>query len=134
MLFFFLMIRRPPRSTRTDTRFPDATLFRSGRGGQTEAALRGVGDIHRRVLEVGFRPEVEQRVLTHGCDLAPVVLNCRATDQRIDCRQPRFPRTDPDSLHPLLVHAGCPRSAARCVAYECVSSVSSRWAPSPYKK
>src|SRR3546814_3962047 len=27
--FFFLMIRRPPRSTRTDTLFPDTTLFRS---------------------------------------------------------------------------------------------------------
>src|SRR3546814_7680898 len=31
--FFFLMIRRPPRSTRTDTLFPYTTLFRSdGRG------------------------------------------------------------------------------------------------------
>src|SRR6056297_1612250 len=29
MLFFFLMIRRPPRSTRTDTLFPYTTLFRS---------------------------------------------------------------------------------------------------------
>src|SRR3546814_20125407 len=29
---FFLMIRRPPRSTRTDTLFPYTTLFRSGRG------------------------------------------------------------------------------------------------------
>src|SRR3546814_11187608 len=28
-LFFFLMIRRPPRSTRTDTLFPYTTLFRS---------------------------------------------------------------------------------------------------------
>src|SRR3546814_15135978 len=27
--FFFLMIRRPPRSTRTDTLFPFTTLFRS---------------------------------------------------------------------------------------------------------
>src|SRR3546814_16248281 len=27
---FLLMIRRPPRSTRTDTRFPYTTLFRSG--------------------------------------------------------------------------------------------------------
>src|SRR3546814_5024732 len=27
--FFFLMIRRPPRSTRTDTLFPYSTLFRS---------------------------------------------------------------------------------------------------------
>src|SRR3546814_13002987 len=29
MLMFFLMIRRPPRSTRTDTLFPYTTLFRS---------------------------------------------------------------------------------------------------------
>src|SRR3546814_17505720 len=29
--FFFLMIRRPPRSTRTDTLFPYTTLFRSSR-------------------------------------------------------------------------------------------------------
>src|SRR3546814_10617106 len=29
MLFFFLMVRRPPRSTRTDTLFPYTTLFRS---------------------------------------------------------------------------------------------------------
>src|SRR3546814_7962526 len=29
MMFFFLMIRRPPRSTRTDTLFPYTTLFRS---------------------------------------------------------------------------------------------------------
>src|SRR3546814_15270947 len=29
MRFFFLLIRRPPRSTRTDTLFPYTTLFRS---------------------------------------------------------------------------------------------------------
>src|SRR3546814_20450759 len=29
MMFFFLMLRRPPRSTRTDTLFPYTTLFRS---------------------------------------------------------------------------------------------------------
>src|SRR3546814_5843876 len=28
--FFFIMIRRPPRTTRTDTLFPYTTLFRSG--------------------------------------------------------------------------------------------------------
>src|SRR3546814_7009067 len=38
-LFFFLMIRRPPRSTRTDTLFPYTTLFRSLAGG----AGRGPG-------------------------------------------------------------------------------------------
>src|SRR3546814_16012045 len=31
--FFFLMIRRPPRSTRTDTLFPYTTLFRSREAG-----------------------------------------------------------------------------------------------------
>src|SRR3546814_19075475 len=29
LVFFFVMIRRPPRSTRTDTLFPYTTLFRS---------------------------------------------------------------------------------------------------------
>src|SRR3546814_12978143 len=32
VFFFFLMIRRPPRSTRTDTLFPYTTLFRSLQG------------------------------------------------------------------------------------------------------
>src|SRR3546814_11269218 len=36
--FFCLMIRRPPRSTRTDTLFPYTTLFRSHR---VDAALTG---------------------------------------------------------------------------------------------
>src|SRR3546814_13084800 len=31
-MFFLLMIRRPPRSTRTDTLVPYTTLVRSGRG------------------------------------------------------------------------------------------------------
>src|SRR3546814_12756241 len=44
VLFFFLMIRRPPRSTRTDTLLPYTTLFRSNPG-RTEdpAALRRDG-------------------------------------------------------------------------------------------
>src|SRR3546814_19581095 len=33
---FFLMIRRPPRSTRTDTLFPYTTLFRSEYRAQVE--------------------------------------------------------------------------------------------------
>src|SRR3546814_11124338 len=34
---FFLMIRRPPRSTRTDTLFPYTTLFRSVLGEDIQA-------------------------------------------------------------------------------------------------
>src|SRR3546814_16649416 len=44
VFLFFLMIRRPPRSTRTDTLFPYTTLFRSrGRydpAAQPAAAVR----------------------------------------------------------------------------------------------
>src|SRR3546814_15254685 len=36
--FFFLMIRRPPRSTRTDTLFPYTTLFRAVGDGQPRRA------------------------------------------------------------------------------------------------
>src|SRR3546814_5176910 len=46
-LFFFLRIRRPPRSTRTDTLFPYTTLFRS-----TARVRMGAGkviDIEREV-------------------------------------------------------------------------------------
>src|SRR3546814_4921835 len=38
-VFFFLMIRRPPRSTRTDTLFPYTTLFRSNRVHDAPAEL-----------------------------------------------------------------------------------------------
>src|SRR3546814_6882119 len=51
MYFFFLMIGRPPRSTRTDTLFPYTTLFRSevGDGKLGEQALehRLAGLAHR---------------------------------------------------------------------------------------
>src|SRR3546814_6788701 len=45
-LVFFLMIRRPPRSTRTDTLFPYTTLFRSVAGAGAEP--HGRGDRHHR--------------------------------------------------------------------------------------
>src|SRR3546814_19847412 len=45
ILVFFLMIRRPPRSTRTDTHFPHTTLFRSPAGADARAhARRAVHD------------------------------------------------------------------------------------------
>src|SRR3546814_3171086 len=38
VVIFFLMIRRPPRSTRTDTLFPYTTRFRSERPGRAPGA------------------------------------------------------------------------------------------------
>src|SRR3546814_6956826 len=47
LLFFFLMIRRPPRSTRSDSLFPYTTLFRSCaliRRNPLNGSLNGGGD------------------------------------------------------------------------------------------
>src|SRR3546814_7642674 len=38
-VIFFLMMRRPPRSTRTDTLLPDTTLFRSCLGDDLQPAV-----------------------------------------------------------------------------------------------
>src|SRR3546814_9944378 len=40
--FFFLMIRRPPRSTRTDTLFPYTTLFRSATDLIVYSSIEGI--------------------------------------------------------------------------------------------
>src|SRR3546814_18660123 len=45
------MVRRPPRSTRTDTLFPYTTLFRSG----AEAQASGVGRIVDETLDLDPR-------------------------------------------------------------------------------
>src|SRR3546814_5727085 len=44
--FFFLIIRRPPRSTRTDTLFPYTTLFRSHRHQALAAVVLEAGRMH----------------------------------------------------------------------------------------
>src|SRR3546814_18628646 len=51
MSAFFLMLRRPPRSTRTDTLFPYTTLFRSVRTAHFGAdhAVAGVADFVDRI-------------------------------------------------------------------------------------
>src|SRR3546814_3350102 len=56
-MFFFLMIRRPPRSTRTDTLFPYSTLFRSPQeavdGRDVKEAV--IADIPPNLLHRHFR-------------------------------------------------------------------------------
>src|SRR3546814_13422840 len=57
-LFFFLMIRRPPGSTRTDSLFPYTTLFRSAQpfaGNVAHLFGRGRLDVAQHVL-VAVRP------------------------------------------------------------------------------
>src|SRR3546814_12342983 len=63
LLFFFLMIRRPPRSTRTDTLFPYTTLFRS----------------YILVIDVGERAEA--LLVVAVADRAPIVAVAAGLEQ-----------------------------------------------------
>src|SRR3546814_16580652 len=75
MVFFFLMIRQPPRSTRTDTLFPYTTLFRSnGRAPVPQAFIFDANDglddanfaeLHKRLWSWGGVPLVYRAV--PGC-------------------------------------------------------------------
>src|SRR3546814_9070872 len=62
MCIFFLMIRRPPRSTRTDTLFPYTTLFRSAV--QIEAAGHVAADERARAVVEVLRPA--RHIADHG--------------------------------------------------------------------
>src|SRR3546814_20052331 len=69
-LFFFLMIRRPPRSTRTDTLFPYTTLFRSpsstsatipnGRSSRSTTSAASARSFRKRAC--GCRPPERSRM------------------------------------------------------------------------
>src|SRR3546814_10997121 len=74
LVIFFLMIRRPPRSTRTDTLFPYTTLFRSAQvpqpGAQRPAGqdLRGRQPVTQRPVR---HPDTERLDRLRVVDPAP---------------------------------------------------------------
>src|SRR3546814_17615870 len=62
VIFFFLMIRRPPRSTRTDTLFPYTTLFRSaGEAGAGSRQHHEPGQDPAGLAAAGERPRQSRR-------------------------------------------------------------------------
>src|SRR3546814_18410047 len=70
IIFFclvFLMIRRPPRLTRTDTPFPYTTLFRSHEAVKGAAKLRALAVVDARTvgLEPGLVDLARNRVHLH---------------------------------------------------------------------
>src|SRR3546814_19370518 len=65
MFVFFLIIRRPPISTRTDTLFPYTTLFRSARrirGVIADETLPGGVDDAGHILASALRPHRGRRL------------------------------------------------------------------------
>src|SRR3546814_15331400 len=58
------MIRRPPRSTRTDTRFPYTTLFRSGRAGlEQRIGYADAAEQRRQMRAGGITPDADSRAV-----------------------------------------------------------------------
>src|SRR3546814_12413279 len=75
-MFFFLMIRRPPRSTRTDPLFPYTTLFRS------------IIDLHMPGVS-GVEIMKQTRFMEAGRKRTPfIVLTADATaEARLECER-----------------------------------------------
>src|SRR3546814_19446565 len=119
------MIRRPPRSTRTDTLFPYTTLFRSGQQAGQDIP-RSVGDdargVPRRGANARFRAGAASSSIGHGpkpawtdasgvCG-APSWRSARATllaaRSLLRSRLPSLRGNDlsPRTSFPRLLHAG----------------------------
>src|SRR3546814_14361811 len=75
VLFFFVMIRRPPRSTRTDTLFPYTTLFRSDPEHVVIGIVPSAGDKTFRGRVVAYDPARDlAEIAFDGAALPPVTL------------------------------------------------------------
>src|SRR3546814_18824441 len=59
---FLCMIRRPPRSTRTDTLFPDTTLFRSAEKGDFDGAKDWLAAAAKVRPEMSTVPDAVARI------------------------------------------------------------------------
>src|SRR3546814_21027522 len=100
------MIRRPPRSTRTDTLFPYTTLFRSG-------------FIKLKETKLGYDPGRGAQVFQQNC------ASCHGADGQGQ-RDINGRVVFPPLWGPHSYNWGA-RSEERRVGKECVSTCSSRW-------
>src|SRR3546814_4099539 len=73
------MIRRPPISTRTDTRFPYTTLFRSRTGDGVDRGLARRTDLNERAKNTDNRTEQtdERCGRTHGREKGEAAVELR---------------------------------------------------------
>src|SRR3546814_10746071 len=93
-MFFFLMLRRPPKSTRTDTLFPATTLFRSAGAARvrqcvTRVASAAGGPAAQPSPAIAISPapeERQRRALPPGRFLAPGISGLRFRARDIGAR------------------------------------------------
>src|SRR3546814_14999765 len=128
------MLRRPPRSTRTDTLFPYTTLFRSARiaGDHEEPAQARercddvVGDAVGEKIPLQVTAEVGERQDGDGGRVQGLRRRRRAVLRR--------PQASPVLEHRPQRELRVARSEERRVGKECVSTCRSRWSPYHSKK
>src|SRR3546814_16366263 len=94
------MIRRPPRSTRTDTLFPYTTLFRSPLATAGSSRSPRNGEIENRLIFVSIpahaRLHVDQQVIAHRpFDIIAVEIGI-ARDEQLRRQQAMIPVPDFD--------------------------------------
>src|SRR3546814_13138878 len=115
------MIRRPPRSTRTDTLFPYTTLFRSF------AADKPVAAICHGVLLAARSKRADGRSVLHGRKTTALSWRHERTASAF-AHVGRF--WDRNYYRTYPEEDGQPkRSEERRVGKECVSTCRSRWSP-----
>src|SRR3546814_7525089 len=80
--FFVLMIRRPPRSTRTDTLFPYTTLFRSALSFVRARATPAAGRARQELSTGGGAPRIRRRRLGLTSECRSPVFGIRSRGER----------------------------------------------------
>src|SRR3546814_4411597 len=91
MVLFFLMRRRPPRSTRTDTLFPYTTLFRSVAGRRSGRHLRALAARPHRYSGREATPRQSRGIARHGVGSAadpPISSALPEAGERVAVRRP----------------------------------------------
>src|SRR3546814_12451532 len=118
------MIRRPPRSTRTDTLFPYTTLFRSPSGSAPEWIASGT---NRSLLTFTVVSTKWHKQSTCECAMAQSIKkSCH------DCNSKAAGTPAIVIVSSLNVNGS--RSEERRVGKECVSTCRYRWSPAQQKK
>src|SRR3546814_11865664 len=118
------MIRRQPRSTRTDTLVPYTTLFRSNNDGCAIARSEEAKALHVRMGDPVFK--MRDRIKRHGIQLRSSNYELYADLNR------RFNAVIADHSDMVEIYSideSFFRSEERRVGKECVSTCSSRWSP-----
>src|SRR3546814_21059711 len=125
------MIRRPPRSTRTDTLFPYTTLFRSGEErGEDAGAFALFSHCHCRACPGNpfHHPHRPLRTASWTLGTSPTGLTHLYRPLRLS------PRPSERERARAGAHGEARRSAARRVGKECGRTVSSRGSTYDTKK